>query len=437
MTSIAVAGGGGAAAKDFDRSEKSEYANRVSRLRGVMGAEALAKLSTSSVLIIGLGGLGVEIAKNVILTGVQSCTLYDKAPASHADLASQFFISEQDIGKPRAAVSLPQLRTLNPYTAVDVHEGAVDDAFIAQFTVVVATECSYERQLQLNDACRKGGVNFIATDTAGVFGRAFCDFGPSFVVADQDGEPAQECVLANVAVDAETGVATITVDEEKRLEVEKGDFVSFKEIRGGAAGALNGCEPKAIVERVDAFNFKVEGCDPATAGAAYEGGGIMQQVKQPRTMAFRTLRECLQSPGELVVSDFSKYARARCCFAMEPCSRALRSNASPILTRHSFHGALCMLFFLPDSRRQPRFTLVSPLSTLSKRHTEIFLNPLMLHTSRTFCPPPNGSNQNRMALEMHSWMTQLRNCSSSCAERAVDALDRFALCLVASLARKS
>ena len=67
-------------------AEKGDYANRVSRLRGVMGAEALAKLSNAKVLIIGLGGLGVEIAKNVILTGVQKCTLFDKTLATQVTL---------------------------------------------------------------------------------------------------------------------------------------------------------------------------------------------------------------------------------------------------------------------------------------------------------------------------------------------------------------
>lgn len=187
--------------KQVDRSEKSEYANRVSRLRGVMGAEALAKLGTSSVLIIGVGGLGVEIAKNVILTGVKSCTLLDNTPARFVDLASQFFITEKDIGKPRAKVSLVQLQTLNPYTAVKIYEDELTEEFLSTFTVVVATECSIERQIEINNICRKYDVKFISSDTAGVFGRIFCDFGDEFLVTDQDGEAARECVVAGIIIE--------------------------------------------------------------------------------------------------------------------------------------------------------------------------------------------------------------------------------------------
>lgn len=289
----------GGAVKAVDHSDKSEYSNRVSRLRGVMGAEALAKLTNSSVLIIGLGGLGVEIAKNVILTGVKSCTLFDKSPATHADLASQFYISERAVGQPRAAACLKQLQTLNPYTAVSVHNGEIDHAFLKQFTVVVATECSYERQLSINDFCHNNGIKFISTDVAGVFGRCFCDFGPEFTVVDTNGIAASECVLSNIVVEGD--VATVTVHEEKRHELADGDFVTFKEIFGTTQ--LNSCEPKKVTV-VDGYSFKVSGC---TGFGAYVEKGIMTQIKQPTVMKFRSFKECLASPGEFMIYDYAKF----------------------------------------------------------------------------------------------------------------------------------
>lgn len=50
-----------------------------SRQLYVLGHEAMRRMATSDVLISGLGGLGVEIAKNVILGGVKSVTLHDSA----------------------------------------------------------------------------------------------------------------------------------------------------------------------------------------------------------------------------------------------------------------------------------------------------------------------------------------------------------------------
>ena len=58
-------------------------------LRYVLGHDAMRKMAASSILICGLGGLGVEIAKDIILGGVKSVTLQDTKPTSWQDLSSQ------------------------------------------------------------------------------------------------------------------------------------------------------------------------------------------------------------------------------------------------------------------------------------------------------------------------------------------------------------
>lgn len=47
-------------------------------VRYVLGYEATKHLQTSSVLVSGLWGLGVDIAKNIILGGVKAVTLHDQ-----------------------------------------------------------------------------------------------------------------------------------------------------------------------------------------------------------------------------------------------------------------------------------------------------------------------------------------------------------------------
>ncbi len=93
-----------------------------SRQLYVLGHEAMKRMGASHVLIVGLKGLGVEIAKNIALAGVKSLTLYDPAPATIADLSSQFFLKTEDIGKPRATVTAPRVGELNAYTPVSIHE---------------------------------------------------------------------------------------------------------------------------------------------------------------------------------------------------------------------------------------------------------------------------------------------------------------------------
>lgn len=95
-----------------------------SRQLYVLGHEAMKRMGASNVLIVGLKGLGVEIAKNIALAGVKSLTLYDPAPVAIADLSSQFFLRPDDVGKPRDQVTAPRVAELNAYTPVTVHQSS-------------------------------------------------------------------------------------------------------------------------------------------------------------------------------------------------------------------------------------------------------------------------------------------------------------------------
>ena len=57
--------------------------------RYVLGHEAMRRMQKSNVLISGMGGLGIEIAKNVVLGGVKGMTIHDQKQACWKDLTSQ------------------------------------------------------------------------------------------------------------------------------------------------------------------------------------------------------------------------------------------------------------------------------------------------------------------------------------------------------------
>lgn len=113
-----------------------------SRQLAVYGREAMAKFANSNVLVIGLKGLGAEVAKNVILAGVRSVTLIDPTPADVTDLSAQFYLSPSDVGQARAAACLKRLQGLNPAVKVEVEQppAAIDAAFVRRFQCIVATE---------------------------------------------------------------------------------------------------------------------------------------------------------------------------------------------------------------------------------------------------------------------------------------------------------
>ncbi|KAG5456068.1 MAG: hypothetical protein BJ554DRAFT_4295 [Olpidium bornovanus] len=107
----------------------------------------MVRMAKSNVLVIGLRGLGVEIAKNVVLAGVKGVTLFDPEPARIEDLSTQFFLTEQDVGRPRAQASAARLAELNQYVPVSVLQGDLTEENLKGFTVsFVGNGCEPEGQ---------------------------------------------------------------------------------------------------------------------------------------------------------------------------------------------------------------------------------------------------------------------------------------------------
>lgn len=274
-----------------------------SRQLYVLGHEAMKRMAASNVLIIGVQGLGVEIAKDIVLAGVKSVTIFDPEPVTVQDLSSQFFLREEDIGKSRADACVPRLAELNAYVPVrnlggkPGQEITVD--LIQGFQAVVLCGVPLKKQLEINDWTHANGVHFIATETRGLFGSVFNDFGSKFTCVDPTGEQPLTGMIVSVEKDAE---GLVTCLDETRHGLEDGDFVTFTEVQGMTE--LNGCEPRKISVR-GPYTFTIG--DTSGLGT-YKTGGIFTQVKMPKIIEFKSLRESLRAP-EFMITDFAKFDR--------------------------------------------------------------------------------------------------------------------------------
>ena len=81
----------------------------------------MGKLVKMNVVVLGLRGLGIEVAKNLILAGPKSVQIYDPDLTRLRDLGSNFYCQEAHVGKvSRADACLSKLQELNPYVKVEV-----------------------------------------------------------------------------------------------------------------------------------------------------------------------------------------------------------------------------------------------------------------------------------------------------------------------------
>lgn len=271
-----------------------------SRQLYVLGHEAMRRMGTAEVLIAGMKGLGVEIAKNVILSGVKSVTVQDEGQAEWSDLSSQFFLQEADLGQNRATCSLPQLSALNPHVLVSAHTGPLNEDFLLNYQVVVLTDSSLDDQKRFGELCHKHGIKLIVADTKGLCGQLFCDFGEKFEVLDRDGEMPVSLMIDRVTKD-NPGVV-ICADDQKHGLFD-GSKVVFSEVQGMTE--LNTMAPVEI-KVCGQYSFSI--CD--TSGFSdYERGGVVTEVKQPLTLNFKPLSEALNDHQLLILNDYGKISR--------------------------------------------------------------------------------------------------------------------------------
>jgi len=285
-----------------------------SRQLYVMGHEAQRRMMASKALVVGLSGLGVEVAKNCILAGLQSVWLADPLSPTSFDLGGNFYLSAKDLGgsKSRAELCRDPLAELNPYVNVSVAPAAsltakdliplMDEGVTClAVTIPMATR----DLIDLNNKCREVGASFIYTVACGVFGQVFCDFGKEFVCADKDGNPPATSQIESVFMEGDS-VFVKVLEDQGRHGLETGDCVTFARLKGIEGTLQTG--KNYTVEVTGPFTFQIKG-ETVKEGSAEAQQGYITQVKQSVVLNFESYEKRLAEPGEFMMSDFAKFDR--------------------------------------------------------------------------------------------------------------------------------
>ncbi|XP_052043275.1 ubiquitin-like modifier-activating enzyme 7 isoform X3 [Apodemus sylvaticus] len=274
-----------------------------SRQLYVLGRCAMQRLQEAKVLLCGLQGLGAEVAKNLVLTGVGSLTLYDPHPTCWADLAAQFLLTEESLGRSRAEASQAQLAQLNEAVQISVHKGDITEDLLRGFQVVVLTDSKLEDQLEVGSLCHKYGVYFLMAETRGLVGRVFCDFGEDFTVEDPTEVEPMTAAIQDIS-QGFPGIVTLR-GGTKRHSFYDGDLVVFSDIEGMVE--LNSHSPQPVHVQKDG---SLEIGDTTTF-SRYLRGGVVTEIKRPKTVRHKPLDIALLQP-RMVAQNSQEEQRAHC-----------------------------------------------------------------------------------------------------------------------------
>lgn len=140
------------------------------------------KMCKSKILIVGSGGIGVEIIKNVVLLGFEDITLIDLDTIEVSNLNRQFLFNRKHVGQPKsliaAKVSKESFARHKP--SVNIHaihntilspEYSVD--FYRQYSVVINALDNRASRSHVNRMCLAANVPLIESGSEGYLGQVF------------------------------------------------------------------------------------------------------------------------------------------------------------------------------------------------------------------------------------------------------------------------
>jgi ubiquitin-activating enzyme E1 len=292
------------AAKDEDM----DFHNRFSRQNAALGAETTMRMVKMKALIVGVRGVGIEVAKNLVLQGLGGVTLCDPGPVEISDLGTNFFLRESDVGKPCAEVVVPKLRELNPFCEVKEISQDLTEAVIKGYSVlVICSPLPLSELTRWNEFCRActPKVSFIVVKTGGVYGSVFVDHGNSHIVHDANGENP----MVRLVVDIEKGEDALcrlaVPDGQAPGSFEPGAFVEFTNVIGMDGIMTAEAETKTgerVVAREVKPSHKGDPVNTIRIGdtrnfSAYSSGGIVTEKKVGTLASFKSLAEAMKNPG--------------------------------------------------------------------------------------------------------------------------------------------
>lgn len=165
---------------DFSLFTATEPANSFPHLTFELDAQLLAEpiLShlQSRVLMVGAGGIGCELLKNLVLLGFSEIDVVDLDTIDLSNLNRQFLFRHEHIKKSKALVAKETAQKFNPRVKIEAHHANIKESqfnveWFQGFKIVFNALDNMDARRHVNKMCLAADVPLIESGTTGFNGQ--------------------------------------------------------------------------------------------------------------------------------------------------------------------------------------------------------------------------------------------------------------------------
>ena len=133
-------------------------------------------METQKVCVVGAGGIGCELLKCLVMSGVGDITVIDLDTIDKSNLNRQFLFRKEHIGRPKAHVAKETVQALMPNTHIEAIHANIRDSeygteFFRHFKRVFNALDNIEARRYVNRICLALGIPLIDAGTQGYAGQ--------------------------------------------------------------------------------------------------------------------------------------------------------------------------------------------------------------------------------------------------------------------------